>query len=102
MARKASSGKIKAGKARSKAKPVAKAALKKGPAILVAGKVMTLQQKQKEEERRLKEYICTRSYNQLVERSEDIAERLEELRNGVAGAPVGHGSGVGGDGPVRV
>ena len=51
-----------------------------GVSISINGKVMTAAQKAKEEERRLKEYISTRSYNQLQERSEDIAERIEEVR----------------------
>ncbi|GMI15175.1 hypothetical protein TrVE_jg7582, partial [Triparma verrucosa] len=70
-------------KAKKAPKGRGKSTAKAKPAVVVVGsKVMTLQQKQKEEERRLKEFILTRSYGQLQERVEDISERLQELRDG--------------------
>ena len=68
-------------KAKKAPKGRGKSTAKAKPAVVVVGsKVMTLQQKQKEEERRLKEFILTRSYGQLQERVEDISERLQEVR----------------------
>ena len=97
MARKTMTKAAKAKVAKAKAKVKAKAlSLKAKTAVdsfkvnvkgvtgcnvtLINGKVMTIAQKAREEERRLKEYINTRSYNQLQERCEDITERLEEVR----------------------
>ena len=75
-------------KAKKAPKGRGKSTAKAKPAVVVVGsKVMTLQQKQKEEERRLKEFILTRSYGQLQERVEDISERLQEVR----GKGVGEG-----------